>query len=337
MSDIENVYSEYVTFSSVGTHPNRMAFCPLHGEVPGASKPSLCVDVETGSWICFAGCGGGGIKQFLTAVGENKHKVKDKTKHLVATKKKKKKKKEQLEFLPIALLGLFNYKPDELTEEGFDEEVLQYHDIGYDKGKCRITYPVFDREGRLLSVVGRRPTSEFGKYVPYSPKELLALGVEHTPRYRKGNIFWREDKFFQTNSCHDRTKPVILVEGFKAALWLVQAGYNNVMALMGTHLTDEHISTLRDLGKTVILCLDGDKPGIISTVKNCYKLNEHCKVLICKYPGGATQPDDIKDMDLLHEMVSKPVTITKYKKLNYKITKEIRNERRNRKIKNLDI
>lgn len=327
MKTIESVYEQYVTFSNAGTHPNRMAFCPLHGEVPGSSKPSLCIDVETGSWICFAGCGGGGIKQFLKQHGETEHTIKDRTKNIKVTKKKKKK-AVQLSYLPKAVLGLFNYCPDELVAAGFEEDVLLYHDIGYDRNKNRITYPVFTREGNLIAVVGRRPTSEFGKYVPYTNTELVHLGVEHPPKYEKGLVFWREDKFFQTNSCHDRTEPVILVEGFKAALWLVQAGYNNVMALMGTHITDAHLQTLQGLGKTVILCLDGDKPGIKSTVNSCYKINEHCKVLACVYPGGATQPDDIKDMALLHEMIRKPVTITKYKKLNSKILKEIKNGKR---------
>lgn len=325
MNSVESIYEQYVTFSNVGTHPNRMAFCPIHGEVPGSSKPSLCINVETGAWICFAGCGGGGIKQFLSIHGETDHTIKDKTKNITVTKPKKKKNAPQTEFLPKALLGLFFNKPIELELAGFDEDVLLYHDIGYDTDRNRITYPVFTREGELIAVVGRRPTSEFGKYVPYTERELLSLGVEYVPKYEKGQVFWREDKFFDTNSCHDRAEPVIIVEGFKAALWLVQAGYNNVMALMGTHVTDTHLATLRDLGKTVILCLDGDVPGIKSTVKSCYKLNEHCKVLTCIYPGGAKQPDDIKDMALLHEMLKKPVSITKYKKINSKIIKETKN------------
>lgn len=328
MNTIESVYEQYVTFSNLGTHPNKMAFCPLHGEVPGASKPSLCIHVETGSWICFAGCGSGGIKQFLQQHGETAHTIKDKTKNIKATRKKKKKRAVQSNYLPKALLGLFNYRPDELMDSGFEEDVLLYHDIGYDRQKNRVTYPVFTREGELIAVVGRRPTSEFGKYVPYTERELVSLGVDHPPKYEKGLVFWREDKFFQTNSCHDRREPVILVEGFKAALWLVQAGYNNVMALMGTHLTDAHLSTLQTLGKTVILCLDGDPPGVKSTVKTCYKLNEHCRVLTCNYPGGALQPDDIQDMDLLHDMIKKPITITKYKKLNSKILKETKNGKR---------
>lgn len=313
--NLEAMYEEYVTFSGTGTYPNKMAYCPLHGEVPGKSKPSLCVNVETGAWICFAGCGGGTAKSFLTSLGENKHVVRDKTKDIKPVKKRKKTASKQSFFLPTALLGLFDECPLKLVKAGFDEEVLQYHDIGFDYARNRITYPVFTREGNLLAIVGRRPTSEFGKYVPYTEKELTDLGVVQIPKYEKGSVFWREDKFFQTKACHDRTKPVILVEGFKAALWLVQAGYNNVMALMGTHLTDAHVHTLEGLGKTVILCLDGDKPGIVSTVKNSYKLSRTLKVLICNYPGGATQPDDLQ-IQKLNDMIQKPITITKFKRIH---------------------
>ena len=319
---VEDVYAEHVTFSTSGTYPNRMAFCPLHGEAPGSSKPSLCIDVETGSWICFAGCGGGGIKQFLESAGQTKHTIKDKLKGVTKTKRKKPKKKKQSDFLPKSILGLFEYLPLELQEDGFDEEVLQYHDIGFDHQRSRITYPVFSRDGNLMAIVGRRPTSEFGKYVPYTTKELTSIGIEHAPEYNKGTVFWREDKYFQTEGCHDRKEPVILVEGFKAALWLVQFGYNNVMALMGTHITDSHINTLERLGKTVILCLDGDRPGVISTIKNSYKLNATMKVLTCQYKGGATQPDDLKTKEEIDELVQNPISISKYKKLNKHIINE---------------
>lgn len=319
---VEDVYAEHVTFSTSGTYPNKMAYCPIHGEVAGSSKPSLCIDVETGSWICFAGCGGGGIDQFLKELGHTKHQIKDKTKNVKTTKKQKTKKATQVEFLPKSILGIFDNCPLELTKEGFEEEVLQYHDIGYDLTRSRITYPVFSREGNLMAVVGRRPTSEFGKYVPYTEKELLQIGVESCPKYEKGSVFWREDKFFLTETCHDRHTPVILVEGFKAALWLVQYGYNNVMALMGTHITDDHLKTLERLGKPVILCLDGDRPGIVSTVKNGYKLNRTLKVLTCQYTGGATQPDDLKTKEEIDNLINNPITINKYKKLNQNIITE---------------
>lgn len=325
MSDVEDIYKKYVTFTSGGSYPNKMGFCPIHGEIPGKSKPSFCVDMQTGSWICFAGCGGGGIPQFLKVMGETDHNIKDAVKDVKIVKKKKLKRRSQTETIPKKVLGLFDYCPLELIKAGFEEEVLMYHDIGYDNEKCRITYPVFNRLGNLVAVVGRRPNSQFGKYIPYTEKEFKSLGIEEIPKYDKGSVFWREDKFFQTNGCHDRSEPVILVEGFKAALWLVQHGYNNVMALMGTYVTSYHKQVLESLGKTVILCLDGDKPGIISTIKNGYKLNDTLKVLTCQYIGGKTQPDDLTETQL-HDMLSKPISIQKYKK----IKKEIINyERRN--------
>jgi DNA primase len=310
---LEEVYSEHVVFSSTGTFPNMMAYCPFHGENPGESNPSLCVDLETGSWICFAGCGGGGLEQFLSWNGVPRHKIEDKTKNVVRSKRKKR--REQTGFLNKAVLGIFRSCPTSLLEEGFDEGALFEHDVGFDKELNRITYPVFTRNSELIAVVGRRSNTGFGKYIPYSENELRSIGVDFIPKYEKGNVFWREDKFFKLDTCHDRKEPVILCEGFKAALWLYQHGYPNVMALMGTHLTDRHLSTLDCLGKTVILCLDGDPPGVKSTIKNGYKLSKNLKVLTCHYKGGAQQPDDIKDENEVHEMIENPITITKFKKL----------------------
>lgn len=313
MRTLEEVYSDYVIFSGSGNFPDMMAYCPFHGEEPGSSTPSMCINLDTGSWICFAGCGGGGLEQFLSWKGVPKHKIKDNIDNVIRTRQKKKRKQNGC--LNKAVLGILRSCPTSLVESGFDPNVLLEHDIGYDKKLKRITYPVFTRNNDLIAIVGRRTDTTFGKYIPYTEKELKAMGLENTPQYEKGQVFWRENKFFEIDTCQDRKEPVILCEGFKAAMWLYQHGYYNVMALMGTHVTEAHTKTLETLGKTVILCLDGDPPGIKSTLKNGYKLSRTLKVLTCHYKHGATQPDDIKDENELHEMIENPISINKYKKL----------------------
>ena len=206
----------------------------------------------------------------------------------------------------------------DLIRAGFKEDILQDHDIGFDLKHHRITYPIIDKDGNLLAVVGKLPPnqSSYGKYRPYTDKDWKSFGLQQrVPKYEKGSVFWREDFYLNSDGAFNRKDPIILVEGFKAALWLVQNGYDNVMAIMGTHLTEYHKNTLELLGKPVILCLDGDNPGLKSTLKIGYKIKDALQVLTCVYPKNAMQPDDIQEIDKLHSMINNPIRLQKFQKI----------------------
>ena len=313
-----------------------LAYCPFHGEEPGVSTPSFCVDVETGYWICYAECGGGGIHTFLKEMGENRHTIEDRTKHIKPAKKKKKKARQAL-FLPKALLGLFHHCPKSLLDDGFDMDVLEYHGIGFDLVKQIPTFPVFDKDGNLLTVIGRQHnSSRYGKYMPYTLRDLKRYGIEFVPDFVKINVFWREDKFFLTDDCYTRNVPIIVCEGFKSAMWLVQHGYNNVVALMGTNMTEYHVSLLEKLGKTVILCLDGDGPGIISTIR-CANMLRSLVVKSVVYEGGITQTDDLKTPERVTTLIDGAVSIAKFKRLHKSKISEMKQKRKvNTKSKRKD-
>lgn len=318
IKDVQTLFEQQgVHFSGGGNYPNLMGYCPLHGEVPGSSKPSFCANVETGAWICFAGCGAGGLPQFLKAKGHDRAIIGSTLKKIDYASLKKnapKKKAREPVFLPEAVLGLWDYCPHELLRDGFDPDVLQDNDVGYDPERNRITYPVRDINGSLLAVVGRRENTSYGKYVPYSAKELKKLGVKLVPEYRKGETLYRghivyPSMYFSTN----RQEKVYVVEGFKAALWMVQNGYPNTVAIMGSTLTDTQASLLRKMGKTVILCLDGDAAGLKGTEKSGIKLIDALRVLTCKYPENKKQPDDLSNLEL-RQMIEGAVPLSKNNK-----------------------
>jgi DNA primase len=51
---------------------------------------------------------------------------------------------------------------------------------------------------------------------------------------------------------------LIITEGFKACLWLLQCGYTNTVALMGSSLSEKQASLLHRLRVRVVLFLDND-------------------------------------------------------------------------------
>ena len=54
---------------------------------------------------------------------------------------------------------------------------------------------------------------------------------------------------------------VIVVEGYTDVIALHQAGIRNVVASMGTALTDEQVAELARLARAVLLAFDADRSG----------------------------------------------------------------------------
>lgn len=309
--DYLDIYQEYVPGLRKGSGHNFMGFCPIHGEEPGKSKPSLSVNIENGLWNCFAGCGGGNLKQFLEQVGEKRSTIDRVAKKFKSKprKRSKKRRSEPATELPERLLGLFDWCPTQLLREGFDEKVLLDNDVGYDKKYSRITFPIRNKKGRLVGIVGRRPTGEpGGKYKVYTT-ELSGYGLD-VPSFSKGQHLWRIDKVAQ--ELRRTRKPVYIVEGFKAALWFCQSGLTNVVALMGSHMTDAQQHLIESLGPVAIACLDNDDAGRKGTLKLSQKL-QATRLYVVPLPDGVHQPDDLTEEELC-ELCGTPVNISEAKR-----------------------
>lgn len=220
--------------------------------------------------------------------------------------------------LPEKLLGLWEYLPLGLTgpNVGFRPEILEAHDIGFDPKLKRITFPFRDLAGNLAGVVGNptrdSPDAWLGKYLLYE-KELRDLGFR---KYyvRKSDYLWRWERVFPRVYHSREQSTVYIVEGFKACLMMVQCGFENTMALMGSSLSDTQLLFLQKLGGKVILCLDDDRAGRRGTLKMCYKLRG-LELGIIRYPylRFNLQPDDLVE-DELREAVLNPYSVLQWKR-----------------------
>ena len=66
----------------------------------------------------------------------------------------------------------------------------------------------------------------------------------------------------------------LLVEGNIDVITLHQAGFDNVVATMGTALTEEHVRLLGRYTKELVLCFDNDNAGQLATQKNIELLKD---------------------------------------------------------------
>jgi DNA primase len=284
---------------------NWVGCCPIHGEILGKSKPSFSINEATGLWYCFSGCGGGHLRKLLKILGKSRESIdltmKRLDRYLVKVERKASPVAKGRLFrtdypLPERILGLFETCPLELLEAGFDEDLLWEHDVGWDAERLRITFPIRDIEGTLAGIVGR--TNEPGlKYKVYV-QEIKDLGFSRY-EFENHDYLWRWDTVYAQTFMADERPTVYAVEGFKACLWMVQNGYKNTVALMGTSLSDVQRIFLERLGGTLVWCLDLDAAGQKLVYKNGKKIHG-VRQLVMNYPdlGVRLQPDDLSKAEL---------------------------------------
>ena len=313
MRDALSVYTEYCQGIKRSSGYNYVAYCPIHGEAPGRSTRSFCFHAKTGAWVCYAECGGGYLPQFLYNVGLDSVQVSGKLDlvELEEVRRKLNRFKTPRVILPERVLGMWDNKPRSLIRKGFDPQVLYNHDIGYDKERKRTTYPIRDLQGRLRGVSGRaKHRHQLPRYLVYK-NEIRELGF---PDYdiEKAEHLWRAHLVYPQILYELNDDPIVVVEGFKVAMWLVMAGVSNVVALMQSSLTPAQQRILELFGRTVIFCLDNDKAGVKNTVKGSYKLRT-VRTLAIDYPPEIKQLDELPLEDAKF-IVDTPITLKQFRK-----------------------
>ena len=118
----------------------------------------------------------------------------------------------------------------------------------------RIMFPLYDLTGRVVGFSGRIYKDHgLNKY----------LNTKETPIFKKGQLLYHYH--IAKEECRLK-KSVIVMEGFMDVIRASTIGVRNTVALMGTALTHEQLQLLKRLSNNIILCLDGDDPGVHATL-----------------------------------------------------------------------
>ncbi|MGC6367768.1 MAG: DNA primase [Candidatus Marinamargulisbacteria bacterium] len=120
----------------------------------------------------------------------------------------------------------------------------------------RLIFPIHNARGILVGFSGRVLTdTKVAKYINspessiFSKKKLL-YGMHHAKAAIK------------------KADMAIVVEGYMDVIAMHQHGFENVVAVMGTALTEQHAQELSKYSKNVILMFDSDKAGVDATLKS---------------------------------------------------------------------
>ncbi|HEH2230489.1 TPA: DNA primase [Staphylococcus aureus] len=156
-----------------------------------------------------------------------------------------------------------------------NEENFSY----YDRFRNRIMFPLKNAQGRIVGYSGRTYTGQEPKY----------LNSPETPIFQKRKLLYNLDKARKSIRKLDE---IVLLEGFMDVIKSDIAGLKNVVATMGTQLSDEHITFIRKLTSNITLMFDGDFAGSEATLKTGQNLlQQGLNVFVIQLPSGM-DPDE---------------------------------------------
>ena len=325
-NDIVDVISQYVRLKRSGR--NFFGLCPFHNE----KSPSFSVSPDKQIFHCFGCGVGGNVFTFLMKIEgisffeaiqmlaeranivlptlENNidsakeelkakvYKVNEftadfyhKNLYLPTAKiaqeyvKKRKLSNETLKSFQIGFSGKFDELYRELKKQGFQErEILESGLVNknergqyIDRYRNRLMFPICDVRGRVIAFGGRVLDDSKPKYIN-SPENIV---------YSKGR-----NLFGLNVAKKGDLKKILIVEGYMDVISLHQRGITNVVAPLGTALTEQQGWLLRKNAEQIILSFDSDEAGLTAKTRALEILqNMGCDIRILQM-DGAKDPDE---------------------------------------------
>ena len=181
---------------------------------------------------------------------------------------KRKTTNKEIVFFKIGYVSDKNNFYEEL-KKNFNEEQIESSGIFYfdknkqkyvDRFRNRIIFPVKSLNGSFFALGGRAISkTSFAKYIN-SPE---------TEFYKKGNNLYN---IHSAKEFNDNSNEVFIVEGYMDVVNLHKFGIKNVVANLGTAMTEKQIDLIWRFFKNPIICLDGDPSGRKAAVRAAERL-----------------------------------------------------------------
>jgi DNA primase len=145
------------------------------------------------------------------------------------------------------------YAVDDVHETGL---IIERDDKSgyYDRFRGRVVFPIRDHRGRVIGFGGRVLGDGVPKY----------LNSPQTPLFDKSSVLFGLD---QAKAGIRTVGEAVIVEGYMDVLMAHQHGINNVVAQMGTALTEAQLKQLKRHTQRFVLALDSDAAGDQATLR----------------------------------------------------------------------
>jgi DNA primase len=201
---------------------------------------------------------------------------------------------------------------DHLAEKGVPSEVMveagllvtgEDITVPYDRFRDRVIFPIQDAKGRVIAFGGRALSKDVqAKY----------LNSPETPVFHKGATLYNLNR--ARKAAHEAGS-LFVVEGYVDCIALDRAGLSNVVAPLGTALTEDQLGLLWRIAPEPVLCFDGDKAGQRAAHRAldlAVPMIAAGKTLRFAFLPEGLDPDDLlrsRGGDALREALAKPMPL----------------------------
>ena len=271
-SQVESVLEEAGVEVVNDTNTHFLCYCPFHGNT---ESPALAVDKSSGQYHCFnPSCYNSGelTELLMQRKGLNPFQAARLiTKYKNASRVPLSERLEEIMADPAEFPSMSQSKIDDLHEvlwtspaleymrgRGFTDETLKYFEVGYSAAreypppyKSRpemVVVPMHDIKGNPIGVIGRSIVDKIFKNSSKLPKRLTAWNIHRAKKC--GEV-------------------VIVCESSFDAMRIHQAGYPNVVALLGGHASHAILDQLNRHFSKVIIMTDFDKKRYEPNCRRC--------------------------------------------------------------------
>ena len=167
-----------------------------------------------------------------------------------------------------------------------------FKDNGTETFQDRIMFPIKDEKGNIITFAGRTMKDEKPKY----------LHTGETSIFHKSELLYN----FSDVKNLSYNDEIFIVEGYMDVIGAKKIGMDNVVALMGTALTEEHLKLLKQNNSSLILALDNDEAGhnaMLNKIPELLKQDYDVSVLDISKLGDYKDLGDISKTHITREMV----------------------------------
>lgn len=348
-TNIVDIISNYVSLTPRGK--NYFGICPFHDD----NNPSMSVSTDKQIYKCFS-CGATGtvfkfimdyenisfkeaVKKVADSIGINvnigkttkkdnsiTHQIYDlslkfyinniNTHSGLSAREYLQKRNLNKDIIKEFQIGLALNNRDSLSKilskKYEDKDLLKTGLLGkneygyYDLFVNRIMFPLYDLNGNVVAYSGRIYNKEDNsKYINTKETEL----------FKKGKLLYN---YHKAKEPARQKNQIIIMEGFMDVIRAYTIGIKNVVATMGTAVTNDQAHLIKKLGKEVILCFDGDAAGAKATSSCADELMKIGVTPMVIRLENNLDPDEYiqKYAEEFKRKIDKPMSIMDFK-LNY--------------------
>ncbi len=208
------------------------------------------------------------------------------------------------------------FKTDEIVEAGL---AVSREGKIYDKFRDRVMFPIIDVRGNVIG---------FGGRIMHDSKEINGYKIPKYLNSPETPVFDKGKNLFSLNLAKNaKSSEIILCEGYMDVISVYQAGIKNIVATLGTAITENQAKLMLRYANEILICYDSDEAGTKAALRAIDVISDaggRSRVIRLK---NAKDPDEYinkNGVEKFKEAVRNAVAATEFKisliKKQYDIT-----------------